>query len=326
MTIRVGCIGTGVMGAEHARLLQDEISGATLSAVSDIDRERAANIAKDAAIYTDAHELIASPDIDAVVIASPDATHAEYTRAAIALGKAVLCEKPLATDANEAWSIVEAEMASGKACVSVGFMRRFDSAYVELYQLLKSGNIGKAVLLHNIHRNTAAPDWFSGPMAITNSFVHEIDITRYLLGEELKTVEASSGPTGDPLLITMQTTGGILVSTEVFMNASYGYDVRAEIVGQRGSVSLAPFNRVNLNLDGVAKFGYPENWVPRFADAYRRQMQCWVDATQRTKTVGASAWDGYLTTTIAEQTVSALESGQRQTLVIPPKPEFYKIA
>ena len=99
MTLGVGVIGTGVMGAEHVRLLREETAGAALVAVCDADAARATAVAGDAAAFTDPLALIADDGVQAVVIASPDATHAGLTLACIAAGKPVLCEKPLAPSA-----------------------------------------------------------------------------------------------------------------------------------------------------------------------------------------------------------------------------------
>lgn len=323
MSLAVGVIGTGVMGAEHARLLREGTSGAHLAAVCDADEGRATAAAKGAATFTDARALIASDKVQAVVIASPDATHAGYALACIAAGKPVLCEKPIAATAAEGLRIVEAEAALGRRLLSVGFMRRFDPAYAEMHAARVSGRIGAAVLLHNIHRNVSAPDWFTGAMAVTNSFVHEIDISRWILGSEMVTAQVTAAPGGDPMMITMQTDKGEIVSTEVHMNAAYGYHVHAQLVGRAGTIEMAAPTRVLVSLAAAQSFAFPPNWVPRFTEAYRLQMQAWADACANGQTVGASAWDGFVTTAIAEQIVQGMASGARIALTFPPRPALY---
>jgi myo-inositol 2-dehydrogenase / D-chiro-inositol 1-dehydrogenase len=323
MNLAVGVIGTGVMGAEHARLLREQTAGAYLAAVCDADEGRATAAAQGAAVFTDALALIQSEKVQAVVIASPDATHAGYALACIAAGKPVLCEKPIAATAAEGLQIVRAEAALGRCLVTIGFMRRFDPAYIEMQSARTTGRIGAPVLLHNIHRNLAAPDWFTGAMAVTNSFVHEIDISRWLLGSEMVTAQVTSGPGGDPMMVTMQTDKGEIVSTEVFMNATYGYHVHAQLVGRRGSVEMAAPTRVLTNLSNAQSYAFPSNWVPRFTEAYRLQMQAWIDATQAGRTTGASAWDGYVTTSIAEQIVEGMGSTGPIALSYPPRPVLY---
>lgn len=323
MSLAVGVIGTGVMGAEHARLLRNMTSGAHLAAVCDPDHDRATAAAQGALVFTDAQALIASDKVGAVVIASPDATHAGYALACIAAGKPVLCEKPIAATAAEGLQIVQAEAALGRRLVTVGFMRRFDPAYVEMQAERAAGRIGVPVLLHNIHRNAAAPDWFTGAMAVTNSLVHEIDISRWLLGSEMQTAQVTSAPGGDPMLVTMQTDKAEIVSTEVFMNAAYGYHVHAQLVGRLGTVEMAAPTRVLTSLAATQSFGFPPNWVPRFAEAYRLQMQAWVDALAQGQCVGASAWDGFITTSIAEQIVAGMDGTGRIQLAFPPRPTLY---
>ena len=124
-------------------------------------------------------------------------------------------------------------------------------------------------------------------------------------------------------MITMETDKGEIVSTEVFMNAAYGYHVHAQLVGCLGTVEMAAPTRVLTNLAAAQSFAFPPNWVPRFAEAYRLQMQAWVDATRDGRSVGASAWDGYVTTAIAEQIAAGMASGQRIALTYPPRPKLY---
>lgn len=323
MSLAIGVIGTGVMGAEHARLLREGISGAHLAAVCDQDLGRATGAANGAAVFDNAADLIRSDRVQAVVIASPDATHAEYALQCIDAGKPVLCEKPIAATAAEGLQIVDAENAFGRRYVTVGFMRRFDLGYAEMQAARIAGTIGAPVILHNIHRNVSAPSWFTGAMAVTNALVHEIDISRWLLGSEMVSAQVTSGPGGDPMLVTMQTDKGEIVSTEVFMNAAYGYHVHAQLVGTKGSIEMAAPTRVMLNHTAAQSFTFPPNWVPRFAEAYRLQMQAWVKAQRDGQHVGASAWDGFVTTSIAEQIVGALASGDRITLTFPPRPSLY---
>lgn len=323
MTLSVGVIGLGVMGAEHLRLLREETGGARVVAICDANAGRAETFAGDAQVFADPMALIAAKGVDAVVIASPDATHAGLALACIAAGKPALCEKPLAPTAAEALGVVDAEVATGRRLLQIGYMRRFDPAYAEMRDLREAGGLGRPVLLHNIHRNAAAPDWFTGPMAVTNSFVHEIDISRWLLGSEFVSAMVHSAPGGDPLMITMETDKGEIVSTEVFMNAHYGYHVHAQLVGREGTVEMAAPTVTLTNRARQHGHSYPANWVPRFADAYRIQMRAWVDAVASGVPTGASAWDGYVATAVAEQVVTALQTGSKTRLFMGARPAIY---
>src|SRR5262249_14162205 len=179
---------------------------------------RAQAAASVTSVFSDPHALIASDQIDAIVIASPDATHAALTLACIEAGKPVLCEKPLASSAADALNVVQAEVALGRRVIQGGDMRRFDPGHREIKRPKDAGDLGRPVLLHNVHRNARAPEWFTGPMAVTNSFVHEIDISRWLLGSEMVSAHVGAGPGGEPLMITMKTDKDEIVSTEVFVN------------------------------------------------------------------------------------------------------------
>ncbi|MSU88821.1 gfo/Idh/MocA family oxidoreductase [Rhodobacteraceae bacterium 2CG4] len=329
MSLGVGVIGAGIMGADHARIIREETADAHLVGVADADLARAERAAAGARAVTDGMALIGAGDVDAVIVASPDPTHAPLTLAAIAAGKPVLCEKPLAVTPEDCLRIAEAEAKAGRKLVHTGFMRRFDPAYGELKAAIDGGGLGPVRLLHCLHRNQYVPGWFQPQMAITNSFVHEIDVCRWLLGAEFvaATVIPSTSdaydPLGDPLLIVLETDAGALVSTEVSMNAEYGYHVHAEAVCARGTVAMAEPARTLTRTDGARRSGYPVNWIPRFADAYRIQARAWVAAIGQgsVDAQAADVWDGAVATILAEQIVEALRTRRRVALELPPRPQ-----
>ncbi len=162
MSVGVGVIGTGVMGSEHARLLSRETPDAHLAGVFDANAARAQAAAAGATVFPDPQSLIKSDRVGAVIIASPDASHAELTLACLEAGKPVLCEKPLASSAADALRVVQAETASKRRLIQVGYMRRFDPGYQEMKRIKDEGGVGATVLLHNVHRNVRVPEWFTG--------------------------------------------------------------------------------------------------------------------------------------------------------------------
>lgn len=107
------------------------------------------------------------------------------------------------------------------------------------------------------------------------------------------------------------------------MNAGYGYHVHVELVGRHGTVSRAPASLTLLNRDRAGGHSYPDNWVPRFEEAYRRQMADWVSAVKTGVSVGASAWDGYVASAIAEQVAEALAGNGVAPLRYGPRPSLY---
>ncbi len=161
-------------------------------------------------------------------------------------------------------------------------------------------------------------------MTVTNSFVHEIDISRWLLGSEMVAAQVfPAGPVG-LLMIILHTTKGEVVSTEVNINGGYGYHVHAQIVGTKGTIEMTAPTHTVTNVAGSQGFGYPSGWIPRFAQAYRDQMQAWVAAIANGTVAGASAWDGYVTTAIAEQIVAAMTIDGATKIELPPRPALYE--
>lgn len=318
-SIRIGVIGAGAMGTEHARIFSTEISRAQLVAVADSDLARASIAASGARVMSRADALIEDPAVDAICIASPDATHHGLVLEAIRKGKPVLCEKPLAATSAECLEIVEAEERVGVRLVQTGFMRRFDPGYRQMKAVLDAGELGEVRIIHCQHRNAIAPEWFTGAMAITNALVHEIDICRWLLSAEFSTVTVIPSRNDDPILFVLETEAGCLVSIEVFMNAGYGYHVSAEVVCSEGSMTLPQPGTLRIRGAGIEKEKIPQNWIPRFRDAYRLQNQAWVDAIFHggLPPGASSTWDGLVATFLAEQIVRAMASGTRTPLELP---------
>src|SRR5690606_23770541 len=263
MTVNVGVIGTGMMGAAHARTLASAVAGARVAAVSDADEAKARGVAHEIddriRLYADHVELINDADVDAVLVVSPDHTHEALTIACVEAGKPVLCEKPLAATAEDCLRVVGLEQAKGRRLVQLGYMRRFDPAYVDMQKVLDSGEIGRPLLTHCAHRNAVALPFFTSEMPITNSAVHEIDAARWLLSEEITRVTAhmprtsglASAELTDPRLVVLETASGVVVDVEVFVNAQYGYDVRCEVVAEQGTVSLSTPSRTVLRRENT---------------------------------------------------------------------------
>lgn len=179
------------MGTDHAKIIASQIPGVTLHYICDADRARADAVAESLGANhssSDPMAVIADRTVDAVLIASPDQTHAPLTKACIEAGKPVLCEKPLSQNSRECLDVIAAEVKAGKRLVQVGFMRRFDQAYVDMKRALDQGLIGRALMMHNFHRNVSAPPSFTGQMAITNSAPHEFDIARFMLNTEYESI------------------------------------------------------------------------------------------------------------------------------------------
>jgi myo-inositol 2-dehydrogenase/D-chiro-inositol 1-dehydrogenase len=320
--LRVGVIGAGVMGGDHARTVASATHGAVLTAVADIDSARARALAAETGaglVTTKPAELIQSSEVDAVIVASHDSTHTDLVLACIAAGKPVLCEKPLALDLDDCALIIAAERAAGRRLVSVGFSRRFDPALVELKHAMDAGEIGRPLLAHAVHRNVSSDPAGDSASTVLNSAIHELDQTPWLFSSPVTEVSwHAPGSTSrlparqDPQLLLIRTADGALTTVEVFVNAVYGYDVRLEVVGESGTLALGAPAAVVKDTALTRQSAYPADWRPRYAAAYRAEVQAWVDAVVAGSYQGsalADAVDGYRATAVAHAVIESMGSG-----------------
>jgi myo-inositol 2-dehydrogenase/D-chiro-inositol 1-dehydrogenase len=337
--LRVGVIGVGLMGSDHAERLARRTAGAVLAGVADPDADRAAGLADHlgTTVHRDPLALVASPEVDAVVIASPGFVHEEQVLACLELGKPVLCEKPLTMDDDSALRLVHAEAAIGRRLVTVGFMRRFDPEYAAVRAALASGAHGRLLLLHNTHRNRAVPNAdFRSEMIVRDSLVHEVDAARFLFGEEVVEVTVlSPTPTShagdgvvDPQVAIFRMSGGGLVTNEVFVNSQVGYEVRFEAVAERGALIAGLPTRgvlaTRVAPDGGSWGGFvPDDYRIRFARAYDAEVQAWADAVRAGTHVGPSAWDGYAATAVSTAGMASLGSGRPVAVPLADRPALY---
>ncbi|MFI9151678.1 Gfo/Idh/MocA family protein [Streptomyces sp. NPDC053367] len=330
----VAVLGAGHMGADHIRRLDRVVSGARVAAVADPDVERAKRAVAGipgARVHAEAEAALDAPGVEAVLIASPGPAHEEALLAAFARGLPVLCEKPMVPGSRGALRIVEAEVRLGRRLAQIGFMRRYDAEYGRLKAVLDEGRLGRPLMLHCVHRNVSSPPDFTSAMLIDSSVAHEIDAARWLLGEELTAVTVvrprSSGraPEGllDPQFVLFETAGGALVDVEVFVNCGFGYQVRCEAVCEAGSARIGEGHGMLVTSAGGAREEVAQDYLVRFADAYDREVQAWVEAVRRGRVTGPSAWDGYAASAVAEAGVRAQESGVRTTVDLAPRPALY---
>lgn len=334
MPIRIGVIGTGAIGREHIERITRITSGASVTVVTDIDpalAEQAAAEAGGTRIAADGAELIAAADVDTVLVTSWGPTHAEHVLGAIAAGKPVFCEKPLATTVEDCLRIMEAEQAHGSRLVQVGFMRRYDPGYRELKEIISSGGIGRPLMMHCAHRNRAVPEVYTSDMAVLDTGVHEIDAARWLLDDEIVSVQVfAPRSTGrrfehltDPQFFLFETAGGVRIDLEVFVNCQYGYDIQCETVGETGLIRLPDPARVQLRSGGRIGMGIEQEWGGRFTAAFDVEIQAWVDSVAAGETTGPSAWDGYAATAVSVAAVEAQQTGGVVDVKLRDKPEFY---
>jgi myo-inositol 2-dehydrogenase / D-chiro-inositol 1-dehydrogenase len=333
MTVRIGMIGPGGMGQAHIDRIHTVIAGGRVVAVSDVDPARAAEVATqiDGTAYASSAELIASDDVDAVMICSYGPAHEVDVVACITAGKPVFCEKPLTPTAEAALRIMDAEQGGRRRLVTVGFMRRFDRSYREMKALLDSGELGETLMVHCAHRNPTVPENYTWDMAINDTAIHEVDTMRWLLGEEFVSARVDKPKKTslrfehlqDPLVLVLETESGVRVDDEIFVNAQFGYDIRCEAVAEKGTVSLGDQNAIVVR-DGVGvRNAIARDHNDRFWGAFVTEVQEWISAVARGEHTGSTSWDGYAAACVCDAGVRALTDEGVVKVDMIAKPDFY---
>ena len=300
--LKIGVIGCGAIGREHIRRLNNNIAGSKVVAVADYFQQAADDIAEQYGIISckSGEELINHPEVEAIVIASSDPSHAGYVLESLKAKKYVFCEKPLAQTAADCEKIMAEELKIGKKLVQVGFMRRYDKGYVAMKESITSGEIGAPLMVHAAHRNVSQASDFKTTMAITQVAIHELDISRWLLDDEYDTaqvldVRQNSNTTGDflnPLIVLLKTKSGARIDVEVQSMGAYGYDIQCQVVGEKGLVNLPDPASVVKRTNASCHFDIHTDWSKRFIEAYDIEMQAWAHReTENTKTAPKTSDD-----------------------------------
>ncbi|MEU6551659.1 Gfo/Idh/MocA family oxidoreductase [Streptomyces sp. NPDC046915] len=343
MSFGVAVIGAGPMGEDRARRIEQEIKGAHLAVVSDIDADRAAQCvgvtgSATARYVKDPEAAIADAAVDAVIIAAPDRFHVPLTLAALRTGKPVLCEKPLAPTAAECLEVLDLEASlsgtANRARVTLGFMRRFDPGCVELRQTVTSDEFGPALMLHCVHRNVDAYPGGS-EHTINASAVHEFDFVPWLLGSGIKSVPWHGGRSStrtarqDPQFVLLETEDGVLTTLELFVSAKYGYEVRCELVCEEGTRELHTAAPTTVRHDRALGTRLPPDATLKYAEAYRGELRAWVSSLETGRDPSefglATAWDGYLTAAVSDAVLESMRAGDghRVSIASVPIPGLY---
>src|SRR5271154_3650576 len=333
MPVNVGVIGDGKNWQEEISRLTETLPGATEVAGSEADAVRAKEVAArvpGAKAYPVGEELIAGKEVEAIIVASWGQTHAAYVLAAIKAGKPVFCEKPMATTEVDCGAIIDAEAAFGRRLVQLGFMRRFDAQYRAMKAAIGSGAIGSPLMFHSVHRNASSPAHFKATMAITDTAVHDIDIARFLLDDEPVAISVkaprrnrNAGGVSDPLLTLIEMRSGALVTIETSVHIAYGYDIRGEVIGETGTVSLAEQTEVVIKTNAAFSGRVFADWPERFDPAFDAEFRAWIIAAAKSGAAGPSAWDGYVATVTTLAGVKALKTRKREAIKLRRRPKLY---
>ena len=335
MPLRIGIIGTGAIGRDHARRINNVLTHAHISAVNDVNLEHAQKAVVDldlkAEVFECGHELIKSDSVDAILVASWGPTHEEFVLSAIAEGKPVFCEKPLATTAEGCKRIVDAEVAAGRRLVQVGFMRPYDSGYKMLKNAITIGEIGDPLMVHCAHRNPEVPESYVTSMAIQDTLIHELDVLRWLLNDDYVSAQVifprstrfTHSKLADPQIVLLETKRGIRIDVEIFVNCKYGYDIQCSVVGELGVINLPEPQSLLVRKDAKLATNVLTDWKQRFIAAYDMELQEFINGCLNKKITGPSAWDGYAASVASDACVLAQESGDIVPITMASQPTFY---
>ena len=299
--IGIGIIGVGIMGRGHALYLSDYVKGGKVVAIYDANLVTAQKVAKEVfkktkvlpKVYKDLSMILDDQLVKAVIIASPDHLHANHLEQAVLAGKDVLCEKPLASKEKDARKVAKL-VRNSKSIVGIGFMRRFDRPYQDLKKEIESGKYGKVLQIRCTSRNVSSPTATTA-MLLTNVAVHEIDIIRWLLGEEIVSVDVNFAKTtrkansnlSDPISVNCHTESGVLVTIDICANSTYGYEVGMEVITENGSLVIENLGQLNIayNFKLPTRKGgtLHKDWMGRFKLAYIAELTAFINSLQKRK-------------------------------------------
>ena len=327
--LRVGVLGVGEMGLRHAENIRHRVSHAELVAIADVAPDRARRAAAHLEIdkaYSSLEDMLDTAKPDVIVVATPDAFHAGAVKVAAAAGKAILCEKPLALSLSDAHDLLESVAKAGVS-LQVGFMRRYDPAYSAAMKRIEAGEIGTPVVFKSLGRDKEGPPISSyranvnGMLFYTNT-IHDFDLARWLMQDEISGVHAYTTAAIRPevaefndvvaSVVNLQFEHGAIGNIESYAQAVYGYDVRTEIVGSKGSIFVGSHVRTPatfLTVNGSAQTT-ADHFLTTFADAYLAEMQDFVDCIHEGREPRISGKDGLKALGIAVAAEKSHRSGQ----------------
>lgn len=319
---RIAVIGAGGMGSFHARTLAS-IPNAEVAVLADPFGDNVELVARDvgARVERDPSAAVVDDDVDAVVIASPDDTHAELTLAAMRAGKRVLCEKPLATTVADGRAVVDAELALGRRVVQLGFMREYDLPHRQVAEAVAGDQ--PLHLVRSLHRNTNAESR-TDLAVVGQSIVHDLHTIRFMSGREIERVTAYSTRRDDGglrhVVLMCALAGGGHGMVE-FDDDGFAYEVAVDLTAGSATVTTAGPVRAIERRDAAVSTMIGRDWFGWFADAYRIQDTAWVASLGDDEASGPSTWDGLAAQIVVAAALTSLDSGETvdvETIEAPP--------
>lgn len=323
--LNIGFLGCGRIGVVHARSI-GQLEGVRVAAVSDAMPAAAeALAAKTGAQVLSSEALIASPDVDAVVIGTPTDTHFDLIHAAATAGKAIFCEKPIDLSADRIRVCIQAVKAANVSFMTA-FNRRFDPSMANLQARLAQGDIGDAEIVTILSRDPSPPPISyiqSSGGIFRDMMIHDLDMARFLLGEEPVRVFAVGSALVDPKIgaagdvdtaaVTLTTASGKICQISNSRRATYGYDQRIEVHGSRGMLRAANVQENTVEIatqTGFATAPAQHFFLERYEAAYLAEMAHFVQALTAGTAVSPGIIDGLRAQVLADAAAQSCESGQ----------------
>jgi inositol 2-dehydrogenase len=307
----IGVLGVGEMGKRHAENLRHLVPGAELVAVADVAGARAKQIAEELEVaksFGSLEAMLECKEVQAVLIATPDKFHAQGVLEAAKAGKDILCEKPIALTLADAYAALDAVSKAGVQ-LQIGFMRRYDPGYAAAMKRIEAGEIGTPLIFKSVGRDKDEPPlaaYQSGlnGMIFYNSTIHDFDLARWLMRDEVAEVHSYTtvairpevAQYGDVVAgsVNLQYRNGGIGNIESYVQAVYAYDVRTEILGSKGAIFVGSLDQtpaVFLNANGGTRT-LADHFLTRFVDAYLAEVRDFVQNLLADKPVRVTGEDG----------------------------------
>jgi myo-inositol 2-dehydrogenase/D-chiro-inositol 1-dehydrogenase len=321
MTIRFGLLGAGRIGQVHARAISGD-PDARLVAVSDAIPAAAEAVA--AAYRADTRTIEAiegASDIDAVVICTPTDTHADLIERFARAGKGIFCEKPVDLSLARVRQCLDVVEETG-ATLMVGFNRRFDPDFGALKKAIDTGRIGSVEMVTIISRDPGPPpyDYIDRSGGIFRDMtIHDFDVARWLLDEEVETVQAAGSVLVDPEIgrrgdydsanVILRTASGKQCTITNSRRAAYGYDQRIEVLGSKGAVSAENTRQANIEVATADGFNRPpllDFFMTRYTEAYAAEIAAFVAALREHTPPPTTGHDGLMALALAEAALKSV--------------------
>jgi predicted dehydrogenase len=324
----MGVVGVGEMGKRHAENLRRLVPHAQLVAVADVDGARAGKVAAELEIehsYGSLEAMLEREDIQAVLIATPDKFHAGAVQAAARAGKDILCEKPLGLNLESAQDALRS-VADAGVRLQVGFMRRYDPAYVAAAKRIDAGEIGEPVVFKSVGRDKNMPPLGAyqsriNGMLFYNSTIHDFDLARWLTHDEVAEVHSFAtvairpeiAEFGDVVAgtVNLRFHRGAIGNVESYVQCLYGYDVRTEIVGSKGSILIGGLrqNSATFLKPNEGSYELEDHFLTRFQEAYVAEVIDFVDTILSDRAPRVTGEDGLRAVEIAVATEKSFRTG-----------------